>query len=208
VSALIPERLERLLSGQITLAKGDHQSPDAGLCVVEAAAWIAGEEHSDHPACVCPVVASFARRLNDRLPDDRRQALVPLIPLLVGTAGSTALRRRRAYRCADWAVREVAPRALRAAGLDEQAARLEALAPITDGATARAATTVARAAAAAAYAAAAAADATAAYAAAAAADATAAYATGAAAYAAAAPEQAIALLRELCEMRDEQEVQS
>ena len=48
-----PERLARL--ADVPLKKGAHSSPDAGMCALEAAAWIAGEPHSDHPECVCPV---------------------------------------------------------------------------------------------------------------------------------------------------------
>ncbi len=48
---------------------------------MEAAAFIAGEPWSDHPACVCPVIAAFMRSWNDGLSDkDRNRLLLPLIP--------------------------------------------------------------------------------------------------------------------------------
>ena len=69
------------------LEAGSHQSPEEGLCLMEAVAWVAGEPHSDDPACVCSLLRSFGQRLNDSLDDERRQALKPLIPDLIGTAG-------------------------------------------------------------------------------------------------------------------------
>lgn len=69
------------------LAKGGHDNPDDGLCLLEAAAFLAGEPHTDHPACVSPVLGVFGRELNDRLDDTKRQQLKPLIPKLPGTAG-------------------------------------------------------------------------------------------------------------------------
>lgn len=43
----------------VTLAHGKHGSPEGGLCLLEAVAYVAGEPHSDHPACVSPVIAAF-----------------------------------------------------------------------------------------------------------------------------------------------------
>jgi len=68
------------------LKRGNHERPEDGLCVLEALAWFEGEPHSDHPKCVCPVVAHFARSFNDRL-DHGRQDLIPYIPKLANTAG-------------------------------------------------------------------------------------------------------------------------
>jgi len=174
----------------ITLSHGAHRSRDAGTCAMEAVAWLAGEPHSDSPACTCPVVAAFVRRTNDRLRDDeeRTRYLRPLLPVLIGTrTESREVMQRRAYLAADWAVRTCVPTLLRALGRDEWAARLEACAQVVDRETALAARAEARDVRAAAYAsdaayAAAYAAADAAYAA----DATyAAYAAYAAAYAAA-----------------------
>jgi hypothetical protein len=168
----------------ITLRHGKHPSRDDGTCIMEAAAWLAGEPHSDHPVCVCPVIATFARRVNDCMPDDatRTRLLAPLLPRLIGTAGDPAASQRRAYIAADLAVRVFAPDALDAAGLTDHGARLRALPPIVDQATATRATYAADAAAVAAAKSAAAADATyAAYAAWAAANAAANVANAAAA---------------------------
>ena len=66
------------------LKRGNHDRPEDGLCVLEAVAWFEGEAHSDHPKCVCPVLAHFSRSFNDRL-DERRQELVPYIPHLANS---------------------------------------------------------------------------------------------------------------------------
>ncbi len=70
---------------KLHLANGAHASRDAGVCLMEAVAWFAGEEHSDRPGCTSPVLAAYARAINDLFTDSERQLLVPLIPRLVGT---------------------------------------------------------------------------------------------------------------------------
>ena len=165
----------------LVLKYGAHQTRDDGMCIMEAVAWAAGEPHSDAPSCACPVIASFARRLNDRISDDamRTRIMRPLVMLLLNTRASRANMVKRAYIAADFAAREAAPVALEARGFRDWAAKCRELAPLTDRETAKAAEKVLRAdAAASAYAYAAYADA---YAAAAyAADAAAAYAADAA----------------------------
>ena len=69
------------------LKRGNHERPEDGLCVLEAVAWFEGESHSDHPKCVCPVLAHFSRSFNDRL-DQRRQDLIPYIPRLANTVAT------------------------------------------------------------------------------------------------------------------------
>jgi hypothetical protein len=101
----------------LTLDKNAHNDRDEGVCLLEAVAWFAGEPHSDHPECVCPVLGAFGRGLNDALPDDRRQELVPLVPLLVGTHGD-GYAERRAWMAADWQIRVYTPAFLDLAGID------------------------------------------------------------------------------------------
>ena len=114
-----PERLAQVT----TLLSGDHApNTDGAMCAMEAAAWIAGEEWSDHPQCVCPVIGAFMRSWNDALPDaDRTRLLLPLIPKTIGTRGSEALEARRATMAADWYVRTFTPAWLRLAGLTAHA---------------------------------------------------------------------------------------
>jgi hypothetical protein len=81
----------------IRLARGRHDSPRYGACVMELASMLAGEEFTDHPKCVDPVVGAFLRAFNDRLDHVRRQDLRPYAAAVVGTRrGRRAARRRRA----------------------------------------------------------------------------------------------------------------
>ncbi len=109
----------------INLAIGGHSDRDKGVCLMEAVAWFAGEQHSDHPACVSGVLGGFGRSLNDRLPGDKRQSLIPLIPQMPGTAGD-GLDEARGYLALDWLVRTYTPAWLDLAGLTAEAAELRA----------------------------------------------------------------------------------
>jgi hypothetical protein len=93
---------------QIPLAKGAHNDPDQGMCLMELTALFAGEQHSDRPQCVSPVLGEFGRSLNDVLPDDLRQELKGLIPSLPGTAGD-GWDERRGYMALDWLIRTWLP---------------------------------------------------------------------------------------------------
>jgi len=113
----------------LVLRSGTHTSSSDGVSLMEAVSALAGEPWSNSPSCTSPVIAAYARSLNDWLPDDARQRLKVYIPRLVGTA-EPELELRRAFACADAAVRVFAPLAFAAAGLVEEAAKLGALAPV------------------------------------------------------------------------------
>src|SRR4051812_46460937 len=49
----LPDRL--LALSEIHLQHGSHSSVSDGMCAMEAAAWIAGEPHSDHPELPPPM---------------------------------------------------------------------------------------------------------------------------------------------------------
>jgi len=106
------------------LAYSSHPDRSNGLCAMEVVAWMAGEPHSDRPKCASPVIAAVMRSLNDWLNDDDRQVLKPYLPKLLNTAGSKELELRRAFRAADYAVRVIAPLALRSVGLKGEAVKL------------------------------------------------------------------------------------
>lgn len=127
----------------LVLDRGAHPRRGVCMCLLEAVAWYAGEEHGDAPGCVSPVLRTFGVRLSDALPDDRRQDLKPLIPVLMGTAGD-GRDQARSYRALDWLVRVYTPIWLDLAGLDPQAQALAGLAPLVDSSTAFAARPVAR----------------------------------------------------------------
>ena len=85
----------------VTLARGKHTSPRAGACVMELASMLAGEDFTDRPASVCPVIAAFLRAYNDAIDDRRRQDLYRYASAAVGTQASTAVTRARARRCVE-----------------------------------------------------------------------------------------------------------
>jgi len=123
--------------GTLTLAHGDHEDRSNGLCLMEAVAWWAGEDHTDHPACVSPVLGQFGRNLNDLLPDARRQELRQFIPQLAGTAGD-GLDERRGYLALDWLVRTYLPAFLALVpSLAEHVTAVRELPPVSDLSTAR-----------------------------------------------------------------------
>jgi hypothetical protein len=128
---IITERLAQLES--LPLLKGGHEWRDAApeLCLFEAVAYIAGEQHSDHPECASRVLGSFGRELNDQLPDDLRQQLKPLVPKIVGTAGD-GLDEARSYMALDWLIRTYTPAWLDLAGLSTEAQELRDLRRIVD----------------------------------------------------------------------------
>lgn len=128
---------------KLNLGKGSHVSPDDGLCLLEAVAFVQGEDHTDAPRCVSEILADFGRRLNDVLDDERRQELKPLITQLPGTAGD-GLDEQRGLLALDWLIRTYTPAWLELAGLSAEAAELRGLRRIVDSATARAAGPVVR----------------------------------------------------------------
>ena len=83
---------------------GAHEEGSRRLCAMEAAAWIAAEQHSDHPVCVHPVLASMARRVNDMVDDETRRTLWPLIIRCLGTAGGDKM---LSVRLAVWCAQQV-----------------------------------------------------------------------------------------------------
>jgi hypothetical protein len=128
------------------LEVGKHDDPDPDhLSLTEAVAYVAGLLHSDRPWCMSPVLGVFGRKLNDQLPDDLRQSLIPVIPRLVGTDGDS-LDTHRAYLAFDWLVRVYTPTWLDLAGLTAEAAALRHLARIVDLVSAERAIPVVRAA--------------------------------------------------------------
>ena len=114
------------------LESGGHSGPDDGACIMEAVAYLAGEEWSDRPNCASPILAAFMRRWNDDLDDVGRQELRPYIARLVGTRGTQEQEDARGWMAADWLVHKWVPLWLRAAGLDDQARTVEQLLVVND----------------------------------------------------------------------------
>ena len=130
----------------LTLLKGAHDDAEAGMCLLEAVSYVAGEPFSDNPKCTSPVLGAFGRALNDVLPDDKRQALRDYIPSMIGTAGD-GLDEARSYLALDWLIRTHMPAFLALnEATREHATAVRALAPIVDMPTAERAGVVVRAA--------------------------------------------------------------
>ena len=105
------------------LKQGNSLDPRQGACLLDAVSWMEYGHMGDYPACVCPVLGTFGRYLNDMLPHDERQALRAYIPRLVGTVDCEATRHR-----IDALVRSivtgVVPFLLDLSGFRKEAARL------------------------------------------------------------------------------------
>ena len=76
------------------LSRGKHRNPTRGACFMEYTALLAGEPHTDQPACVDEELAAVLRGVNDKLTDVDRPLLVPLLGRAIGlTAGPRPARR-------------------------------------------------------------------------------------------------------------------
>ena len=74
-----------IFEGLPTLSSGAHRPGDGKACVMEYVALLAGEAWTDAPSCTYRPLARAARIVNDRLRDEDRHLLVPLIGRLFGT---------------------------------------------------------------------------------------------------------------------------
>ncbi len=119
---------------KIVLTRGYHRTREDGMDVMEAAAYLAGLEHTRSPYGVCGLIRFALCMWNDHLPSDRirTRLLVPLLPKILNTCGSEEVGKRRAWMTVDWLVRVHTPAWLERAGLAYHAASLRALAPIVD----------------------------------------------------------------------------
>ena len=64
---------------------------------------LAGEEFTDKPRAVSPVIGGFLRAYNDALDDDRRQDLYAYAARVVGTRAGRMVERTRRGLCIEWA---------------------------------------------------------------------------------------------------------
>jgi hypothetical protein len=74
----------------LTLDRGTHDTAEEGACLLELVSLLAGEEFSDAPRCVSPVLANAGRAWNDSLGDEERQRLLGYADRLLGTADAAA----------------------------------------------------------------------------------------------------------------------
>jgi hypothetical protein len=119
------------MSNEYRLAYGTHTTSDDGMCAMEWVSYLAGEPHSDNPACVSPVLRAFCTTLNDSLEDGPRQRMRPYLTRTIGTADD-GLDEVRAWAAMDWLARVYAPCWLRAVGLTDSARWLASLPGLMD----------------------------------------------------------------------------
>jgi hypothetical protein len=86
-------QIERLL-GEVELVRSRGDPERRRLCVMSLVALLAEEPHGDQPRCASPVIAAFARPVNDAMDRTTRQRLRPFAPRIVGTAGADEGARR------------------------------------------------------------------------------------------------------------------
>lgn len=111
---------------QVKLTHGQHDDPRSGGCAMDMVSWLEYGRAGDHPKCVCPVIAAFIRLVNDFLPDNERQRLVPYLLRFSGTVSKKHEQQRAEYLA--WqSITVFAPLALEAAGLKEEVGRLKSL---------------------------------------------------------------------------------
>jgi len=114
------------MSADYALAYGTHSTPEEGRCAMEWVSYLAGEPHSDQPACVSPVLRAFCTALNDGLDDAPRQRLRLYLARTIGTAGD-GLDETRAWAAMDWLIRTYTPTWLSLAGQSDAADGLRSL---------------------------------------------------------------------------------
>lgn len=111
------------------LLRGSHEfpGPNGGTCVGEAAIVAAGFEYravhgrGECPPCFSPVIAAYAIRLNDAMPDDlRQQLLMPFITRFAGTADTQAKEIERAQYIATQTIKRILPTSVRVEGPETQ----------------------------------------------------------------------------------------
>ena len=107
-----------------------------GLCAIARIVYASTGRVSDQADadCIAPTIREYIISLNDHLPRELRQRLgtLELAQRVLAADTSHEAEIRRAYLCADTAVRVFAAGALRGAGLLSEANKLAALAPITN----------------------------------------------------------------------------
>ncbi len=130
-----PEYLEHL-----NLRKGCGTGAEGDRCAIqEMRAWQGLDASKDAcPPDMCPVVHKLIISLQDCRPEWRK-AIALVLPKFADSKRELAVTVKRAFACADFAVRVCAVNALISAGLNEEAEKLKVLSPIVDQATSRAA---------------------------------------------------------------------
>lgn len=118
----------------IKLSAGHHESPDKGLCVMECVAYIAGEAHTDKPACADYLCSQYAILINDQSIDNRRQTMIKYVLRLAGSKSDTVAEQRFLLMI-NTAVKKFLPYSLNKLNLKGISLGLTSLPEITDNAS-------------------------------------------------------------------------
>ncbi len=78
-------RWHELQTFELSIGSNPEADIDSGACAMELAAYVAGEDWTDHPDCVDLALGAACRAANDRGPQWVRDAIRDCIPLLIGT---------------------------------------------------------------------------------------------------------------------------
>jgi len=121
---MIEERWKQIQ--ELHLKQGAHH-PGSTFCVMEAVAYVAGEDWTDHPRGVPPTMATYFRWWNDHLQtdEDRDRLLKTFIPRVIGLPMNETTETRRFVMIGDWILRKLIPEILRLHKLNDVAAKLE-----------------------------------------------------------------------------------
>jgi hypothetical protein len=125
--AIIEARLKDL-----HLEHGSHTRCEDGLCAMEAAAFIVGLEHTDHPETACPIINAVTIAFNDNVDDATRQKLIPLLPRIALSRSTPAVEQKRAFHFLDHIIRTTLPTVLDEFKESEWAAKFRALPKLND----------------------------------------------------------------------------
>jgi hypothetical protein len=101
--------MTRVSHQTVRLGRGDHPEQASGMCVLELASVLAGDEFDAYPPSVCPVIAAFLRCYNDLVDNARRQDLIPYAAAVVGTRADKRKEAERARLCRKWVVEVARP---------------------------------------------------------------------------------------------------
>jgi len=77
-------QLQRVFD-RVELVSGVGDREAGTLCIMSLVACLAGEKHTDHPACASPVIRTFAIPVNDHMPREARQRLKFFAPRILGS---------------------------------------------------------------------------------------------------------------------------
>lgn len=70
---------------QLELVPRVGERRESELCVMSLVALLAGERHTDRPSTACPVIATYAIKINDSVDCDTRQGLKLMATRIIGT---------------------------------------------------------------------------------------------------------------------------